>query len=229
MEPLLTIQLPPVKRLQLPPLDYEGSVLLRWQITIPERGLDPIDLQAVIEAEQDISILGYLPRGQWPIPGSSNEKKPVLAEISYTDLLTWFVTTPAGFKASQLLIYPYDQPTYLIPYSGNTVSFTPPAQPAEFSDKDSVTTVAAVTGQAISLSAYNPARLNGSVVNNTNRTIWVQFGGGAITNASPAFPIVANAGNIDIEQGYKGIIQAFIPSGGPAVTGSIALHEFNAI
>jgi hypothetical protein len=232
MEPLLTIQLLPAKRLELPPLDYEGSLLLRWQILLPERGVNPLQLQAGIEAEQDISVLGYLPRGQWSIPGSGNERKPPLAEISYTDLLSWFITTPAGFKNSQLLIYPYDQPTYQIPYAGTTLSFTPPPAAAESSDKDAVSTVTAIANQPIAVSAANPARLNGFVVNNTNKTIWVQFGGGAIGATSPAVPVVSNGGNVDIEQGYKGVIQAFIASPGAgtaALNGSIALHEFNAV
>lgn len=228
MEPLLTLQLRPDKRLELQPLDHVGSLLLRWQVQIPERGVDPLQLQASIEAEQIIPVVGFLPRGQWSIPGGDQSIAP-LAEISYSPLLDWFITTPAGFKNSQLLIYPYDQPTYQIPYSGTTVAFTPPPAPSEFSDKDSVSTIAAVANQPLLLSPPNNVRLNGFIVNNTNKTIWVLFGGGAISAASPAVPVAANGGNADVEQGYEGAIQAFIAPSGAVATGSIALHEFNAV
>jgi hypothetical protein len=228
MELLLTIQLLSAKRLQLKPLDYEGSLLLRWQILLPENGIDPLDLLAGIEAEQTIPTIGFLPRGQWSIPGGDRSIAP-LAEISYSPLLDWFITTPEGFKNSQLLIYSYDQPTYQIPYTGTTVSFTPPPLQSEYSDKDSVATIAAVQGQPILVSPPNASRLNGFIVNNTNKTVWILFGSGSITNASPALPVSANSGNIDIEDGYEGAIQAFIAPGGSPATGSIVLHEFNSV
>jgi hypothetical protein len=227
MEPLLTIQLLPAKRLQLPPLDYEGSLLLRWQILLPERGVNPLQLQAGIEAEQDISILGYLPRGQWSIPGSGNERKPPLAEISYTDLLAWFITTPTGFKNSQLLIYSYDQPTYQIPFTGSTVSYTPPATPPQTSNVGTPKSTPAAIG-VLSLRKENLNFLNGIGTNNTNKTLWVLFSPDPIAASKPAIAIGAG-GNFDIEQGYQGVIQGFIAPGGAPVTGSIDLIEFNAV
>jgi hypothetical protein len=227
MEALLTIQLLPVKRLQLPPLDYEGSLLLRWQILLPERGVNPLQLQAGIEAEQDISVLGYLPRGQWSIPGSGNEKKPPLAEISYTDLLSWFITTPAGFKNSQLLIYSYDQPTYQIPNTGATVSFTAPQAATPTSNNGAISSPQAVPGSFLGVPPNN-ARLDGFGVNNSNKTVWVLFAATPAAPAKPATPVPVG-GNFDIPTGYVGAIQLAIAPGGAAPTGTIDITEFNAV
>jgi hypothetical protein len=227
IEPLLTMQLLPAKRLQLPPLDYEGSLLLRWQILLPERGVNPLQLQAGIEAEQDISVLGYLPRGQWSIPGSGNERKPPLAEISYTDLLTWFLTTPAGFKNSQLLIYPYDQPTYQIPNTGATVSFTAPQAAQPTSNNGAITSPQAVSGSFLG-ALPNPIRLDGFGVNNSNRVVWVLFASTPAAPAKPSTPVPVG-GNFDIPTGYVGAIQLAIAPGNAPPTGTIDITEFNAV
>jgi hypothetical protein len=225
VEPLLTIQLQPAKRLKLQPLGYEGSLLLRWQIQIPERGVNPQQLQAGIEAEQVIPVVGFLPRGQWSIPGGDQSIAP-LAEISYSPLLDWFITTPAGFKNSQLLIYPYDQPTYQIPNTGATVSFSTPTAATPTSSTGAVTSVPAIPGSFPGV-APNTLRLDGFGVNNSNKTVWVLFAATPATPAKPSTQVPAG-GNFDIPTGYVGAIQLAIATGGTAPTGTIDITEFNA-
>jgi hypothetical protein len=230
MQPLLILPLQPNKRTRLPPLDYDGLLLLRWQIQILDRGVDSSQLQASIEAEQIIPIVGFLSRGQWPIPGGDQLIAP-LAEIPYSPLLEWFIVTPSGFRNSQILMYPHEQPIYQSPTAGLTMGFTPPPPNSEFSEKDTVTTIPAVANQQILVSAPNSVRLNGFVVNNTNKTIWLSFGASTVAAAPPAIPVAANGGNADIEQGYEGVIVAFIApiaANSAALTGTIILHEFNA-
>jgi hypothetical protein len=226
LDPLLTIALEPDKRRLLPELDYSGTLLLRWQVTIPVKGIDPIQLRGVIEARQTIPIVGFLPRGQWEIIGGDRQVSP-LSEIDYTPLLEWFVTTPSGFRNSQLLIYPYDQPTYQLPNTGTTVSFTPPAQPPQTSIDGTPTTVTPIAGTPQNLSPANANRLEGVIVNNTNKILWVRFSSTSATAAPPSLAL-AVGGNMDVPDQYVGAINIFIATGGAALTGTITLTEFNA-
>ena len=111
MEPLIILILEPNKRRKLPPLDYSGALLLRWQIMLSSPGVDPLTLTAQISAEQTIDPIGYVDRGQWPLPGGDRIKAP-LTEIAYSPLVDWFITTPTGFRNSQLSIYQYAPPQY---------------------------------------------------------------------------------------------------------------------
>jgi hypothetical protein len=226
LDPLLTISIEPNKRRIFPALDYTGTLLVRWQVSLPEKGINPIQLRGVIEAQQIIPGVGFLPRGQWEILGGDRQNSP-LSEIDYTPLLDWFITTPSGFKNSQLLVYPHDQPTYQLPNTGPTVSFTPPAQPAQTSADSTPTTLIPVTGASQVLSTPNSNRLDGTIVNNTNKILWVRFSGSPAAATSPSMAL-AVGGNMDVPEQYVGAINVFIATGGASLVGQVTLTEFNA-
>jgi hypothetical protein len=226
LEPLLTIALLPNKRQILPALDYTGTLLLRWQVSIPEKGVNPLQLRGVVEARQSIPTVGFLPRGQWEILGGDRSNSP-LSEIDYTPLMDWFLITPSGFKNSQLLIYPYDQPTYQLPNTGGTVNFTPPPQPNQTSTEGTPTTVTPVAGTSQVLSPPTANRLEGIIVNSTNKVVWIRFSVAPAANSAPSMALAAG-GNMGIPDQYIGQINYFIGNGGTALTGQITLTEFNA-
>jgi hypothetical protein len=221
MERLFSLALEPNKRRQLPPLDYSGSLLLRWQILLPSAGIAVNSLRAVLESQQTIDALGFLERGSWEIPAGDMLYVP-LAEISYSPLFDWFITTPSGFKNSQLHFFDYSAPVYQIPNTGQSMSISfPPNTPQ--STSSTITTVSGSTTSTTILAA-NSARMSGLIVNGTNKTLWVNFGTTPATTAAPSLSVPQNA-NIDIPDNYIGAVQG-ICSGTP--TGSITITEFNA-
>jgi hypothetical protein len=114
MDPLLILPLTPSQSRQLPALNYSGLLILRWQILLPATGTDPSSLKAAIKAKQPIDNIGHLERGQWSIPGGDRLYAP-LAEVPYNPAWEWLITTPSGFKGSQLSLFPYTPPILTIP------------------------------------------------------------------------------------------------------------------
>jgi hypothetical protein len=161
MDPLLTLALEPNKRRQLPPIGYSGSMLLRWQIIVPIVGIDPLSLQAVIEAQETIGLIGYLDHGHWYIPGGDRLKAP-LVEVAYSPTLDWFLTTPDGFKNAQLIFYPYresnysDMATINNPYSqAPAIDLSPVVNAIAMADQNSQAQTATIAGRLDQLIADN--------------------------------------------------------------------------
>jgi hypothetical protein len=225
VEPLFILALAPGKRQQLPPLDYSGSLLLRWQILLTSAGIDPIELSAQISAQQTIDGLGFLERGEWAIPGGDRLRSP-LTEISYSPLLDWFITTPAGFKSSQILFYQYDQPVYQIPNQNTSMNISFPSVPASTSTGGTPSVVSpSITSFA--LLAANTSRLDGLIKNNTNRDLWVLFGSGAATLNHPSM-LVPKQGNVSMPEGYVGAVSGICSGVAASLVGQVEITEFNA-
>lgn len=226
MEPLLTLYLEPNKRRQLPPLVYSGSLLLRWQILLNTPGIDPLQLTAQIAAQQIIDPIGHIDRGAWTLPGGFRLDAP-LAEIAYSPLIDWFITTPDGFKTSVLALYPYTPPTYQISTDSNgdfIMNISAPNTPPT-SNASTDTTAPAATTSTLLLGA-NSNRLEGMVINNTNRVIWISFGPAAVT----AFPSksVAVGGNISLPENYVGAVFGICAGQSNNLTGNFQITEFIA-
>jgi hypothetical protein len=226
MEPLITLYLEPNKRRQLPPLAYSGSLLLRWQIVLNTPGIDPLRLTAQIAAQQTIDPIGHIDRGEWTLPAGYRLDAP-LAEIAYSPLIDWFITTPDGFKNSILALYPYTPPIYQISTDSNgdfIMNIASPNTPPT-SNVSTDTVIAASTTSVVLLSP-NAGRLEGMIINNTNRVAWIAFGG----SAAAAFPAkaVPVGGNISIPENYVGSVTGICAGQSNNLTGVFQITEFIA-
>jgi hypothetical protein len=221
---LLCITLKPNEQKLLPELDYSGSLLLRWQILNTAQGVDPLALVAKVEARQIITPIGHLSRGSWTLPAGDQLNAPLL-DLSYSPVFEWKITTPSGFRGSQLLVYPHSQPVYQIPNDFQTMNISLPPTPQQSSNAGS-SSVVIPTASSSTLVPANNIRMECLLVNNTNRTIWLVFGPGPATTASPSLSIPPG-GNIDTPAGYVGPIVGIVGNTN-GLTGSVVVTEFNA-
>jgi hypothetical protein len=168
-----------------------------------------------------ISIEGYgLCRGGFRLDAP-------LAEIAYSPLIDWFITTPDGFKTSVLALYPYTPPTYQISTDSNgdfIMNISSPNTPPT-SNVSTDTSVAAIAVSTLLLAA-NPGRLEGMIINNTNRVIWISFGSAAVA----AFPSksVAVGGNISLPENYVGAVFGICAGQSNNLSGNFQITEFIA-
>jgi hypothetical protein len=88
-----------------------------------------------------------------------------------------------------------------------------------------ITTVVAVTTNAV-LSLSNPLRApEALIINNSNKNLWVTISGAAATVTPPSIKVPALGGSFDIPAGYTGTINGIWEPGGVAITGSAVVYE----
>ena len=88
-----------------------------------------------------------------------------------------------------------------------------------------VTTTASIA--SVTILPANPARsLEGYIINNSPKNMWVAFNGLAATTASPSTKIPANGGSMDVPGGYTGAITGIWEAG---ATLNCTVHEFSYV
>jgi len=88
-----------------------------------------------------------------------------------------------------------------------------------------ITTVVAVTTNAV-LALANPSRApEALIINNSNKNLWFTINGAAATVTPPSIKVPANGGSADIPSGYTGAINGIWEPGGVAITGSAVIYE----
>jgi hypothetical protein len=97
--------------------------------------------------------------------------------------------------------------------------------PAEVLGGETITTVAASITNVV-IDPANPTRRDGFITNKSNRNLWVLFSTTAATAAAPT-NLVTPGSNIDIPEGYTGVINGIWS--GPAPTLNAEVHQFNAV
>jgi hypothetical protein len=91
---------------------------------------------------------------------------------------------------------------------------------------DEVVNVIPASVTSVTLDSSNPSRRDGFVVNKSNRNLWVKFGVGPAIAAAPT-SLIPPGSNINIPEGYTGVISGIWS--GPNPTASAEIHLFNAI
>jgi hypothetical protein len=139
-----------------------------------------------------------------------------ILDIPYSSYRLGF--TPArGLTQALLNFYQFTLPLQLM-------AISPGAARIPVSGPDVATTLPASITNVVLMPA-NPLRVEGYILNNSNRILWVNFAGIPATAAAPNTPIPANGGNIDIPEWYVGAVNGIWA--GPAPTLGADVHEFS--
>jgi hypothetical protein len=205
----------------LPP----GQLVVKWLIDIPSpnRAVTP---SALLVEKQDVALLGAIRLNEWPIaPSYQLQKDSPLTLIQLTrgtDLLLQSV----GYSVGRISIYPYVVPVPLNRGLNQSmgVNYPPYIPPVPSSEVATQLTASATAAASV---AANPNRLGGYIENTSNRTMWVKWGVSStapVLAASIPFTSVPSGGNIDITDGYAGVI-SLLWSSGSTVTGLAIVHE----
>jgi hypothetical protein len=124
------------------------------------------------------------------------------------------------YPNTSISIYPLT-PTESIDIMG--INFAP-IPPDVLGDEVTTTIVASVTN--VTLDPANANRREGFIVNKSNRNLWVRFGAAAAIAGAPTSMVPPN-GNINIPDGYTGIINGIWS--GPNPNNNAEIHQFNAV
>jgi hypothetical protein len=189
------------------------------------------------------------------LPVGTLHDRALAIELTFVNQpLTWFkagylyplISVGGGDIPAEPILIRFGTQVIQIPYSAYKLKFVPvdyltvlytlklfklpmainfaPTLPETLGSEVITTVAASIT--SVVLDPANPARRQGFVVNKSNRNLWVNFSATIPTAAAPNNLITPNS-NIDIPEGYTGVINGIWS--GPAPTLNAEIHQFNAV
>jgi hypothetical protein len=197
------------------PQIWESSrILIRIVSSIPAvwRKAGYLKIEAIIDGEFFVSEYRPIEFGnnliKIELPAYRLSFEPVnnLTQIYPNTSISIYQLSPTEVKNLQM--------------SGSYIAANPAIGP------DSEAVVTAAVANTVLAAANANRTMEGFIVNNSNKNLWVRFGTAAAVAAAPCVKVLPNGGNYDIPGGYTGIINGIWEAG---ATGSCVVHEFSYV